>query len=286
MAVKDISQLHPCFGRQPNRGRLHLPVCPVCNIECRFCRRQLGGEDERPGVAAAVIEAEEAPRYVARALEICPQITVTGIAGPGEALCGDYALKAFRLVGRRFPGLIKCLSTNGLLLAERLDEIAAAGVDALTVTVNAVDPAIQAQICRAVSYRGRRREGQDGAHLLIERQLAGIAAAAAAGIRVKVNTVLIGGLNSFHVGQIAKAAAQAGATLYNIIPLIPQGEFANWPAPDCEQLQAARALAEPHIEIFRHCRHCRADAAGVPGGLDVSRQVYGERAAAETFSHG
>jgi nitrogen fixation protein NifB len=56
-------------------------------------------------------------------------------------------------------------------------------------------------------------------------------------------------------------------------------------APDCRQVEAARAAAAPHIEVFRHCRQCRADALGVVGGQDLSRELYGGAAMA-TFSHG
>lgn len=61
-------------------------------------------------------------------------------AGPGDTLATDYALETFRLVKEHHPELIKCMSTNGLLLYERADEIIEIGVESVTVTVNAVDP--------------------------------------------------------------------------------------------------------------------------------------------------
>ena len=58
------------------------------------------------------------------------------------------------------------------------------------------------------------------------------------------------------------------------------------PAPNCEQLDRARTQAEKHLEVFRHCKHCRADACGIPGKEDLSSKLYGNHKHLETFSHG
>ena len=103
---------------------------------------------------------------------------------------------------------------------------------------------------------------------------------------VKVNTVLVPGINALHVGEIARAAARAGASLINIIPLIPQHELAHLPAPTSAQLIRARLAAEQHLTVFTHCNRCRADACGIPGETDFADRLYDERVAATTFSHG
>ncbi|MDR1616830.1 MAG: nitrogen fixation protein NifB, partial [Syntrophomonadaceae bacterium] len=46
-----------------------------------------------------------------------------------------------------------------------------------------------------------------------------------------------------------------------------------------------RETASEHIDVFRHCQHCRADAIGIPGVNDFAGKIYLERAE-ETFSHG
>jgi nitrogen fixation protein NifB len=127
--------------------------------------------------------------------------------------------------------------------------------------------------------------GAEAGELLIRGQLTGIREAAAAGITVKVNTVLIPGINDGHIADIAQAVSEAGASKHNIIPLIPQYEFADMPAPSCEQIEAARAAAAPYIRQFLHCAHCRADACGVPGEADFAEALYKNRVM-ETFSHG
>ncbi len=243
--------------------------------------------DNRPGVASTILKPEEAVEVIERALKLCPDITVAGIAGPGDTLATDNAIKTFELVKEKFPTLLKCMSTNGLLLSERARELIDLGIDTLTVTVNAVDPAIQAKIISKIFYHGKQYEGIEAAEILIHNQLEGIRKTAAAGITIKVNTVLITEINGHHIKEIAKAVSDAGAAMYNIIPLIPQHKLSNCKEPECTQIDTARREAEEYIDVFRHCQRCRADAAGVPGKTDFGDQLYLRRINhKDTFSHG
>lgn len=269
-----------------NRGRVHLPVSPVCNIRCRFCKRVFNTNEERPGVTAGIVKPDEAAALVRRALELCPEIAVAGIAGPGDTLATSHALETFARIHQEFPDLINCLSTNGLLLERYAEDLAAVGVKTITVTVNAVDPHILDKICGGIVLDGVFYGGLDGASRLIEAQKRGIAKAAGLGALIKINIVLIPAVNGAHIGEIARTAAELGAALVNIIPLIPQAEFAGSPPPTCEDLQQAREAAERWLPVFRHCKHCRADACGIPGKGDLSSLLYGGRKFEETFSHG
>lgn len=278
---------HPCFGYARNKGRIHLPVCPACNIECNFCDRKINTYEDRPGVTGELLTPEEAVDALKRALEICPDISVAGIAGPGDTLATNGAVETFRLIGEQYPDILKCMSTNGLLLNERAQELIDLGIDTLTVTVNAVDPAIQAKIISGIYYHGKRYEGEEAAKILIENQLAGIRKMADAGVTIKVNTVLIMEINRDHIREIAKTVSEAGATMYNIIPLIPQHKFKDCVEPACVDIDGARREAEEFIDVFRHCQRCRADAVGIPGQTDYGDQIYLKRLnPKETFSHG
>jgi nitrogen fixation protein NifB len=168
-----------------------------------------------------------------------------------------------RLVHHRFPELIKCISTNGLLLAEKLPGLREAGVRAVTVTVNAVSPAVGSRIYDYVSYRGRVYKGTAGAELLWRAQHAGIRLARELGMVVKVNSVLIPGVNDHHLEEVARAVKAAGAHIMNIIPLIPQGKFAGLLPPPPERVNLLRQKLSPIIEQVTHCRRCRADAVGM-----------------------
>ena len=285
---KDLQNSHPCFGgHKNNAGRIHLPVSPGCNIACRFCDRTINDVEERPGVTSKVLKPADVEDILKKALDICPDIKVAGIAGPGDTLATDYALETFEIIKEKFPDLIKCMSTNGLLLAERADDVIRIGIDSLTVTVNAVDPEIESKLNDFIIYHGEKIEGVEAAKILIKNQLEGIKKVADAGITVKVNTVLVPEINGEHIEEIAKTVKEAGAKIYNIIPLIPQYKLKDVKAPVCAQIDEARTKASEYIDVFRHCQHCRADAVGVPGKSEFGDQIYQRRLnIKETFSHG
>ena len=288
----ELEGRHPCFSvtaeGHARSGRLHLPVSPGCNITCRFCKRDTHNRaDLRPGVSSLVLTPEQAVEAVGRALELCPSINVIGIAGPGDTLYTDHAIRTFELVHAAYPKLLNCVSTNGLLLPQKAERLVAAGVRTITVTVNAVDPAVLVKICPSIAYEGHRLAGEEAASRLIANQQQGIRRAVELGAVVKINTVLVPGINDRHVGDVARAAAAAGASLINVIALIPQHEFSYLPAPSQAQLELARRDAAEYLTVFSHCQRCRADACGIPGVSEFSEQVYGDSLfAAATFSHG
>ena len=99
----------------------------------------------------------------------------------------------------RFQTLHKCISTNGLLLPESIFLLKELGVETITVTINAVDPAISARIYSFIYYQGEKLEGRQAAEVLLHNQLAGIERAVKEGIAVKVNTVMIPTINDNHI---------------------------------------------------------------------------------------
>ena len=288
-SLEELKKNHPCFavGDKANSGRIHLPVSPGCNISCNFCRIALNDTEVRPGVASGIITPEEAVEVVRKALKEMPELKVVGVAGPGDTLATPYALQTFRMLKEEYPDMIKCMSTNGLMLYEKADEVIETGIDTLTVTVNSVDPDIQSRINDHIVWHGKVISGKEAAEILIENQLKGIEKVARAGVTVKVNTVLIPEINMDHVPEVAKTVAEKGAIMYNIIPLIPQERLSWCKEPDCTTLYKVRAEAEKYIKVFRHCQRCRADAIGIPGGRDISKQIYLKEVKLDnTFSHG
>ncbi len=278
---------HPCFSARAHfkYGRIHLPVSPTCNIQCKFCKRSINKLENRPGVAAKVLIPEEAVKIVAKALELCPEISVIGIAGPGETLATENALETFEMLDSEYPDLIKCLSTNGLMLDKYSERIINSGIKTVSVTVNAVDPEILQNICTGIFWNGSYLEGYEGAEKLIQEQIKGIEKLSSKGIAVKVNVVLIPDMNYEHIEEIARVVSKAGASIINIIPLIPQHEMKGFTPPDCNELNNAREWAGRYLNVFKHCRQCRADACGIPGkGKELGNLLYD--LPLETFSHG
>jgi nitrogen fixation protein NifB len=193
-------------------------------------------------------------------------IKVVGIAGPGDPLVNDETFETFRLIKDEFPELIFCLSTNGLLLPEKIDQLTEINLHSLTITINALSAEVGALIYRHVNYLGNTCSGIEGASLLIDRQFEGLRLAAQAGLVVKVNTVLIPGINDGQIPLIAEKVAGLGAYVMNIMPVIPQAELASATPPTADYLESVRAANEGIIGQFRGCRQCRADAVGLIGG--------------------
>lgn len=261
---------HPCYSHVAHGryGRIHLPVAERCNLGCNYCERRIGGltyHAYRPGVAARIVRPEEAVEQVAQHLHEA-NLTVAGIAGPGEPLCNPETFETLRLVGARFPELILCLSTNGLRLPACADELHALGVRTLTVTLNVVDPAIGERIYSYADTGDEVLVGREAAAALLARQLEGIRRATGLGITVKINSILIPAVNDAgHLEQVARAARAVGARVQNITPLIPLGRFRDLEPPTCAELHRTRTQCEQIIPQFRLCQQCRADAVGVPG---------------------
>jgi len=193
-------------------------------------------------------------------------IKVIGIAGPGDPLANEETFETFRLVKAEFPELLFCLSTNGLALPDRISDLAGINLHSLTVTINAVDPAVAARIYRHVIYKGDHYQGEAGASILLKNQFEGVRLAAELGLVVKVNTVLTPGINDDQIPLIAEKVSAAGAFVMNIMPLIPQAELSHVVPPTPEYLESVRSGNEQLIAQFRGCQQCRADAVGLIGG--------------------
>ena len=259
---------HPCFSGGAHRrfGRIHLPVAPRCNLQCAYCDRRYDCPNEsRPGVTSSLLTPKDAVQRTALALAREPRIRVAGVAGPGEPLDNPETYETFRLLHRRFPALTLCVSTNGLLLPDRVEALTDCGVRTLTITINAVHPGPAAALYSSVRWRGTILPPEEGVPLLLSRQREGLERAVQAGFTVKVNTVLVPGVNQDEIPSIAALAGAAGAALMNITPLIPCGLLAGRAPPTPAPLHHARRLAGAHLPQFTHCRQCRADACGVPG---------------------
>jgi len=265
--ISEKAQGHPCFDESVHHkiGRMHIPVAPACNIKCRYCYREVGSADNRPGVAYRILKPVEALEAVELALaEEKNNIQVIGVAGPGDALANEATFNSLALIHKKYPHLKKCISTNGLRLAERVDDLLRVGVSTISVTVNAVKPEVGREFYRRVFVNGRVYH-ENAFEMLSVRQLLGIKVAAGKGIAVKVNTVLVPELNGDHIEDIARETKKLGACLMNIMPLKPIGDMSGYRAPACPEIEDARYRAERHIDVFRLCKQCRADAVGIPG---------------------
>jgi len=277
---------HPCFNEaaKGKYGRVHLPVAPACNIQCNYCNRQYDCVNEsRPGVTSTVLSPIQAIDYL-KALRVNhPELTVAGIAGPGDPFASpELTMGTLRLLHKEIPDMIPCLSTNGLNLFPYIDELKELNVDHVTITINSLDPDVLAGIYSWVRFDKRIYRGREGAEILLEQQLKCIPALAAHGITTKINTIVIPGVNDHLIVQLAEKVAAMGASVMNTIPIVPVAEtpFAHIVEPDKATIKALRKEIEVYIKPMLHCARCRADAAGLLGkDIDESHLLIREFAA-------
>ncbi len=283
---------HPCYSKEAHNhyARIHLPVAPACNIQCNYCNRKYDCSNEsRPGVTSHKLTPEEAVKKVLFIGSEIKELSVVGIAGPGDALANPKkTFETFRLIRQYAPDQRLCLSTNGLLLSEYVDQIEAAGVDHVTVTINTIDPEIGAKIYPWIYYNKKRYKGVEAASILLEKQLEGIAKCVAKGILIKANSVLIPGVNDHGLPAVSKKLREMGVFLHNIMPILSEPEFGTYFALNGvksatqEQLSAAQEACEMDMTLMTHCKQCRADAVGLLGE-DRSSEFEKESFAAKSF---
>ena len=191
------------FGRRITY--LRLSVTDRCDLRCRYCM----GEDMRFLARRDLLTVEEltavAEAFVARGVT---RIRLTG----GEPLVrGDIDTLARTIGGHLGQGLDELtLTTNGTRLAAHAGPLVAAGVRRINVSLDSLDPH---------RFRAITRTGD------LDGVLAGIAAAAEAGLAIKINMVALAGLNEEEIEPMLHWCGARGYDL-TLIETMPLGEIA------------------------------------------------------------
>jgi cyclic pyranopterin phosphate synthase len=186
---------------------LRLSVTDRCNLRCQYCMPE---DEYRWLPKAGVLTFEEVSRLV-DAFMACgvDELRLTG----GEPLLrADMELLVAMLAQK--PGLRDlAMTTNGVLLARHADALRRAGLHRLTVSLDTLD-------CETFRLLARRDD--------LTRVLAGIDAAAAAGFAgLKIDTVLIAGVNDGEIVNLLEFARARGAEL-RFIEYMDVGGATNW----------------------------------------------------------
>lgn len=274
-AIREKVFNHPCYSEEAHHhfARMHVAVAPACNIQCHYCNRKYDCSNEsRPGVVSELLSPDQAVKKVMAVAAEIPQMTVLGIAGPGDPLANpERTFSTFQQLTEKAPDIKLCVSTNGLSLPDHVDELCKHNIDHVTMTINCVDPEIGAKIYPWVFWNNRRIKGKKGAKILIEQQQKGLEMLIERGVLVKVNSVMIPGVNDEHLKEVSKIVKQKGAFLHNVMPLIAEAEHGTFygvmgqRGPDNEELMALQDACAGDMNMMRHCRQCRADAVGLLG---------------------
>ncbi len=200
-----MSCINDAFNRPINY--LRISVTDRCNLRCVYCMP--------PGGVAACAHADvltyEEIETVVRAAAMLglSKVRLTG----GEPLVRAGFVELVRKLAA-VPGIDDvALTTNGILLAAQARELAAAGLRRVNVSLDTLRPERFAKLTRADA---------------LPRVLEGIAAAQAAGLApVKINTVVVRGLNDDEVADIARTTIEREWHV-RFIELMPLGESAEW----------------------------------------------------------
>ena len=154
---------------------LRVSVTDKCNLRCRYCMPEEGVPHREH---SDMMTAEETLMAIRAAVDLgINKVRITG----GEPLVKRGIVKLCKTVAE-LPGMEEvCITTNGILLPEYAEELKAAGVDRLNISLDTLDP-------EKFHYITRIGELQD--------VLDGMKAAEEAGFEnTKINCVLMGGFN-------------------------------------------------------------------------------------------
>jgi len=268
---------HPCYseGAHQHYARIHVAVAPACNIQCNYCNRKYDCSNEsRPGVTSSKLSPENAVKKVLYIGGEIQQLSVVGIAGPGDALANPkQTFKTFKMLHDKAPDLKLCLSTNGLMLPYYVDRIVEYNVDHVTVTINTVDETgeIGSKIYPWIFWNHKKIFGKEAAKILLHRQLEGIKMLTDRGVLVKANSVLIPGINDKDLPNVSKKLKELNVFLHNIMPLLSKPEFGTKfglegvNSTTDQEVMATQEACGMDMKLMKHCRQCRADAVGLIG---------------------
>ncbi|MFV0466256.1 MAG: nitrogenase component 1 [Lachnospiraceae bacterium] len=266
--MKKKTKEHPCYTCGEHKyARIHLPVAPSCNVQCNYCVRKFDCVNEsRPGVTSSILTPQEALERYRAVKEKMPNLTVVGIAGPGDA-CGDsfpQVKETLELIRAYDPEVTFCVSTNGLMLPFHAEELVSLGVTHMTVTMSAVDPMISGKIYKYINYMGQTYKGSAAGAIMVSNQLSGLRILLAHGILCKVNIVTLKGINDEHIPKVVQTCKDMGIFMTNIMQLIPvEGSaFEHLPMVSMNEINELRNQCGTILKQMYHCKQCRADAIG------------------------
>ena len=220
---------------------LRVSVTDRCNYRCTYCMPEALGKQIEFQPRSAILSFEEIERLVQvfAALGV-RKIRLTG----GEPMVRADLVELVRRVAAVAGIEQVVMTTNGHLLAEHADALAAAGLTGLNISIDTLDPT-----------RFRELTGRGD----LARVQAGIAAARTAGLPVQLNTVALRGVNEGELVALARYAWLHGATP-RFIEHMPMSEGQLYAAEAEISSAAIRALLEAELGALTAAPSARRDA--------------------------
>ena len=262
---------HPCFSAHAagTHMRVHLPVAPLCTIQCRYCNRKYDCVNEsRPGVTSAILLPDQALRYLRPGGQGNGRTGGCRHCRSGRGVCRSRRNAAD--TPPRREKLSRHLALCSHQRARRGRLYRGTRLDRRYAPYRDRQHDRSCRRCQALRLGPVPEESPAGHRCracLIERQLETVRRCKLFGLAVKINTIVVPGVNDSGIGETAAAMAALGADTINCMPLLPVSgsEFGHMARPDHELMQKVRWQAGAHLQTVNHCGRCRADAAGIIG---------------------
>lgn len=191
---------------------LRVSVTDRCNLRCPYCMPREAFADEDAFLPRSeILTYEEITQLVDVFVDLgVDKVRLTG----GEPLLRRDLPVLIAMLRDAHPGLELAMTTNGVLLADAVDDLTAAGLDRVTVSLDAINP-------------GVARRAAD-ASVDVERILVGIEAAAAAGLTpVKLNVTVVRGVNEDQMLPIVDRF-RADGVVVRLIEFMDVGSTNEW----------------------------------------------------------
>lgn len=211
---------HPCFNNYDfHSAIIHLPIATTSNLVYkRNLLNKLEGQNFCKKDSNVLLSLKDALAGLRDAKKSLPNLSVVAIAGPNEPLADFETLKyVLSYVRQKYPKLLLCVATNGLLLPIYVRHLISLGLNSVSITLNTLDPMVGAKIYEQISYMGNTYFGLKAAKILLENQMIGIQYLVNYKIAVKLNIEIIPGVNEDEIEDIIQFAKKSGCTLTNVL---------------------------------------------------------------------
>jgi nitrogen fixation protein NifB len=194
-------------------------------------------------------------------------LKIIGIAGPGDPFSEPDKLFTFIRQCRESFGYTYefCISTNGLVLYKYLDLLRRFNVNFITLTINSLNPDTIVELVEFVKLGRTVYRGKEAAKRLLAGQLKSLQGLVKAGIRCKVNTVIVPDVNQYEISDLTNKIKEIGVEKGNLIPLLPvKGtKYEHTQSISIQEYEYIFNTANSILNQVTGCKKCRADAAFV-----------------------
>lgn len=238
-------------------GRIHVPLARQCSLRCEYCSYKTDGNVTgdlwRPGTAGSTVESEaEIRAYLEEKLRKFSGVRIIGVSGPGDPLENMTALRTLvTVMTRDFPDTYLCICTNGSVYNADVQWLLEQKVlRYITLTVNTMDPGKYPLIYGRYKDPAVPRD-------MWENQRRILSACRENGVKVKINTVFLRGINDLEIPALYAALGQEGVSCFNLMPHIDTKTGKDRDGDACHALQCS--LLRQNFPMMTRCKHCRAD---------------------------